>query len=344
MSVKLSAFEFKNERNDFFYKSNTVAATLGNYSYIAQAELSYDYEKANVIIGKFCSISSGIRFIVGRNHNYKNLSTYPYDFHKFVEQLPEGAPPPPITHHQSEKFNLNRYQVLIGNDVWIGENVTILGGIKIGNGAVVGAGAVVSKDVPAYSIVAGNPARVIKYRFDSETIRKLQAIKWWDWTLEKIQSSFNLMGEPEKFADEFYSETLETKSQDRLAPALRDFKFKGFRIFSAVVDYDSNLPLWKFILDRFAKCDLHNVLLVFHVPNRFSFKTVANDITANWNPCDDKFIFAIPARDEVTFSTESLRETNILITTRHFDSLLAWDALNDQNADIRYALDDIVFF
>lgn len=332
-------------RYGLYASSKNLALTLGNYSYIVQANFSYDYEKSNAIIGRFCSISSGIRFIVGRNHNYKNLSTYPFDYYKFFAQLPNGSsPPPPITHHRAENFNLNRYQILVGNDVWIGEDATILSGVKIGNGAVIGSSAVVAKDVPAYSIVVGNPARVIKYRFDSETIRKLQVIKWWNWSLEKIQSSFELMNEPEKFADKFYSDDLETNSHDKLAQSLRDYKFKGYRIFSTVIDYDSNDKLWKIILDRFAKSDLHNVLLVFHVPRRFSFKTVANDITANWIPKQDKFIFAMPSQDEKPFSTESLLETNVLITTRSFDSLLAWDALNNRDVSIRYTLDDLLFF
>ena len=233
---------------------------------------------------------------------------------------------------------------MVGNDVWIGEDATILGGVHIGNGAVVGTSAVVSRNVPAYAIVAGNPARVIKYRFDKETIRKLQKIRWWNWSLEKIQSSFPLMHDPKKFADTYYSEALETNSHDKLAQSLRNFKYKGFKIFSTVIDYDSDNPLWKTILDRFAKSDLHNIILVFHVPKKFSFNAAANDIRANWTPCDDKFIFAIPAQDENPFSTESLRETDVLITTRSLDSLLAWDALNDLDVPTRYALDSLVFF
>lgn len=75
----------------------------------------------------------------------------------------------------------------IGNDVWIGRNVIVLPGVSIGNGAVVGAGSVVTKNVEKYSIVAGNPARPIRYRFTSEQIEKLEKIKWWDWDIAKIK-------------------------------------------------------------------------------------------------------------------------------------------------------------
>jgi acetyltransferase-like isoleucine patch superfamily enzyme len=77
----------------------------------------------------------------------------------------------------------------IGNDVWIGDKVIVIGGITIGDGAVVGAGAVVTHDVPPYAIVAGVPAKVIKYRFDDEKIRKLLDLKWWDWSEEEIKQN-----------------------------------------------------------------------------------------------------------------------------------------------------------
>ena len=81
----------------------------------------------------------------------------------------------------------NKGDIVIGNDVWIGYEATILSGVHIGDGAIIGAKAVVTKDVPAYSIVGGIPAREIKKRFDPETIQKLQQLKWWDWSYEKIR-------------------------------------------------------------------------------------------------------------------------------------------------------------
>jgi virginiamycin A acetyltransferase len=79
--------------------------------------------------------------------------------------------------------------IIIENDVWIGANSTIMSGIKIGNGAIVAAGSTVTKDVPPYAIVAGNPAKVVKYRFTEEQIEKLLSISWWDWDEQKIRDN-----------------------------------------------------------------------------------------------------------------------------------------------------------
>lgn len=83
------------------------------------------------------------------------------------------------------------YYCKIGNDVWIGSNVLIKGGVTIGDGAVVGMGSIVTKDVPPYAVVAGNPAKIIKYRCNDEQIKALLRIKWWDWPIELIKERKN---------------------------------------------------------------------------------------------------------------------------------------------------------
>lgn len=87
----------------------------------------------------------------------------------------------------------NKGDTVIGNDVWIGENVTILPGVHIGDGAIIGANSVVSKDVKPYSIVAGNPIKEIKKRFNDEQIKILENIKWWDWDIDKILNNLDVI-------------------------------------------------------------------------------------------------------------------------------------------------------
>ena len=233
---------------------------------------------------------------------------------------------------------------MIGNDVWIGRDVTIIGGVHIGTGSVIGANSTVAKDLPPYSIAVGNPARVIKYRFDKETIRKMLAIKWWNWSLDKIQDTFPIFDDPKKFTDEFYSPELEQYPSDKLSNTLRDFKYKGFKIYSTIIDLGAVDPTWKKILADFARSNLHNAILVFHASKNISYNEILKNVSAVWKPCNDKFIFAIRSNDENSFSIDSLRETDIFITTREFDCLTAIDYLYDKDIKIRYAYDDLVFY
>jgi len=96
-----------------------------------------------------------------------------------------------------------------------------MGGVKIGNGAVIGANAVVAKDIPPYAIAVGNPARIIRYRFDKEMIKKFLAIKWWNWSLEKIADNFPIMNDPEKFLEVHYSPELEGFPEDDFSRQLK---------------------------------------------------------------------------------------------------------------------------
>lgn len=125
-----------------------------------------------VKIGSFTSIARGVA-IQEFNHNYKTLSTY----HIHHNILNEGR----------KKDVYSSGPIEIGNDVWIGAQCVILSGAKIGNGAIIAANSVVNDEIPPYAIAGGSPAKVIKYRFDQETITLLQEINWWDWPIEKIK-------------------------------------------------------------------------------------------------------------------------------------------------------------
>lgn len=136
-------------------------------------------------IGSFCAVAPGVRIGDGQ-HPLSYLSTHPFQWRgwgsrggestEYDDFLTECVPPP-----ESE-------QAEIGSDVWIGANVIIMGGIKIGDGAVIAGGAIVTRDVLPYEVVAGVPARHLKFRFDEQTIQRLLAVKWWDCTLDSLSN------------------------------------------------------------------------------------------------------------------------------------------------------------
>jgi len=105
--------------------------------------------------------------------------------------------------HEYDAIEKRNERVKIGNDVWIGQNVTILPGVTINDGAIVGAGAVVTRDVPSYAIVGGNPAHVIKYRFDEETIQGLLEVRWWDWPDKTIRERIDDFYNTKKFVEKY---------------------------------------------------------------------------------------------------------------------------------------------
>ena len=193
----------EHDRN-YCYSSGENILTLGASSYVNGLNLWLGGKNIphHVLIGRFCSLSWELVFLIAYNHNYKSVSTYP----KFNN--PAG-------------LNLkNSRQVIVGNDVWIGYGATIMSGVKIGNGAVIGAGAVVAKNIPPYAIAVGNPARVVKYRFDEATIKKLLAVKWWNWSLEKLADNLPIMSDVEKFLEFHYSPELDSFPEDDISRRL----------------------------------------------------------------------------------------------------------------------------
>jgi virginiamycin A acetyltransferase len=130
-----------------------------------------------LVIGKFCALARGVRFIMnGANHKISGFSTYPFQI--FGNGWELVTPQPGDLPYKGD--------TIIGNDVWLGYDALVMPGVKIGDGAIVAARSVVISDVPAYSVVGGNPAKVLKQRFPDEVVAQLLSIKWWDWTVEKI--------------------------------------------------------------------------------------------------------------------------------------------------------------
>ncbi len=143
----------------------------------------YDFHGDRLLIGRFVAIAHGATFIMnGANHLMRGFSTYPFDI--FGDGWEKGF-------DQQSYVEDSKGDTVVGNDVWIGGEARIMPGVTIGNGAIIAAHAVVASDIPAYAIAAGNPARVVRMRFDEETISELQRIAWWDWPVERITRNLN---------------------------------------------------------------------------------------------------------------------------------------------------------
>lgn len=138
----------------------------------------YSYGPERLVIGKYCALAAEVRFIIaGANHPTAGVSTFPFaifggDWAERTVDLIYDLP--------------SRGDTIVGNDVWIGYRAIIMPGVQIGDGAIVAAGAVVAKDVPPYGIVAGNPARLVRTRFEEADIERLLRAAWWDWPVELV--------------------------------------------------------------------------------------------------------------------------------------------------------------
>lgn len=161
--------------------------SIGKYSY-GYEQFYYNGVRLNSI-GSFCSIAP-IVHIAPFQHPIGHITTNPIIYLKNRGFVDEDV---------IELRDGNNGNVTIKNDVWIGLNAIIMCGVTLGNGCIVGAGAVVTKDVPDYAVVAGVPARVIKYRFTKEQIKILNNSKWWEWSNKKIKQNLHLLTDNEKF-------------------------------------------------------------------------------------------------------------------------------------------------
>lgn len=175
---------------------------VGDYTYYDTSftnENPEDFENTNVlyfpanetklIIGKFCCLANKCKFVMsGAQHHLNPFTAYPLfwnfinepDVKNYFEILPD-----------KKYFHKKCGNTIIGNDVWIGYDALIMPGVRIGDGAVIGARSVVTKDIPPYAVVAGNPAKIIRKRFDDDIVEKLVEIKWWNWDMDKIMRAYD---------------------------------------------------------------------------------------------------------------------------------------------------------
>ncbi|KAF3362275.1 Virginiamycin A acetyltransferase [Chlamydiales bacterium STE3] len=190
-------YPIKNDSKLIFLKNFIKASNIfiGDYTYFDDRRYgpekfeeynvlyNYDFSKVKLVMGKFCAIAAETRFIMTGDHKLDAISTYPFPIFDQGWETAYNIYALPV-----------KGDIIVGNDVWFGYDSLIKNGVTIGNGAIVATRAVVVKDVPAYSIVAGNPAKVVKMRFDDKTIERLQNIAWWNWKIDKINRNLKLIG------------------------------------------------------------------------------------------------------------------------------------------------------
>lgn len=172
-------------KNQFF--------NCGSFTY------SFSHFKGKIVLGRYCAVAHSSQ-IMGEDHPINAISTHHFTYRKYFEEhirnnfgtAPEAHP---------KQFIEDRGNIIVGNDVWIGQNCLIRPGVTIGTGAVIASGAVVVKDVPPYAIVGGNPAKIIKYRFEAPLIDRLLASQWWTY---HVKDFYELdVRDPNKFLDGF---------------------------------------------------------------------------------------------------------------------------------------------
>ena len=329
------------------------SVTLGAYSYIMLSDVELgSMTPSNMLIGRYSSLAGYLKFVTGKNHIYKNSVThYPFDADEVFEDFKSYGKPYFIEAIPRSRNSDNHFQIIIGNEVWIGESATIVGGARIGSGAIIGANSVVTGNIPPYAIAVGNPARVVKYRFDEETIKKLLAIKWWNWDIDKVCANVHKMYDVEKFLAEHYQPELSIIVEDSLGKEIEQFRAEGFQVYTFVADFHVDYPLWRRVISGFLKSKLTNAVLIFFLGENVTDKELDElemEEMKNFPSTIEQLnnmpiIKHVPPIDGKIFSPYALRNSTHFITNREIVTLECLEYLHDTDVKIISAMDEGIF-
>ena len=325
----------------------TQFITFGAHSYGSINFETGGEAPINVFVGRFSSIAGGFTVSMGLNHLYKNVvTTYPFDdggigneFTSYGKNYLRDEIP------RSRRLD-NHYQTIIGNDVWIGRCATVMGGVKIGSGAIIGANSVVAKDIPPYAIAVGNPAQVVKYRFNEEQIKKFMAIKWWNWDIDKVCANVHKMYDVEKFLAEHYTSELENVVEDDLGKEVEKYREEGRKVYTFIADFRSPYPVWRRVLRGLYSSNIQNAVMIFFlglgatdkdIEELKNFPNTLEKITAS------PVVKCISTVNGKIYSSHVLKKSDYFITNREMITSECLDLLYNADVKILSALNDGIF-
>lgn len=307
--------------------------TIDRDSYVVDAAMELDIDEflvCNVHIGRYSSLAKNITILIDQNHDYKRV----------CQGRISGV------EYRRPEFIRRKGQLIIMNDCWIGDGATLLSGVTVGNGAVVAAKAVVTQNVAPYAIVAGNPARVIGYRFSVEQIRALNTIRWWNWDIDIVNKNANLLyGDIDKFIARFIDDA------KRCIGCLKNVEIPkipgrlglGIRFFYCP-DFGQDYPTYPKVIESFATTysDTDAELLLFVEENNFiNEKLEALDIEFNKHQGDNCFVnLFVGSTDDLP---GLLAQSDYVVTSRCADTVKIVDMADVYGVQVLSGVDIPIF-
>lgn len=308
--------------------------TIGRDSYIEEAIVENVLDKQlvyNLQIGRYTSISPDVTFIIDLNHDYKQV----------CQGRPSNIP------YRRPHLSKRKGQIIIMNDCWIGEKSTILSGVTIGNGAVVAAESVVSKDVPPYAIVAGNPAKIIGYRFEPEQIDALQLIRWWNWTPEKIQMyGEELFGDIDSFIANHIAEA--ERELSSIAPAdIKPIEKPNpgeEKLFLYIPDFEQDYPTYPQVIESFIRSYSNtNYELLLYVEEDDFLEEKLSLLNAIFSKYEDAECYINLYVGNVEDMRSLFCQANAYITNRSLNNVPYMDIADSYRLDLYSSVDIPIF-
>lgn len=308
-------FPFLSIDTDSYIVSATIQSGL---------DLDIESKRHCLAIGKMCALADSITFLIDLNHNFRSV----------VQGVPAF-----LYHTNINHFSKRKGTIILQNDVWVGHGATSMSGVTLHNGCVIAANAVVTKDVPPYTIVGGNPAKVLDYRFDKDTINGLQKIAWWDWPLQvqfERKDDFTLPAP--LFVEKYLPKTSFTKTKQH---SLIAYPEKNTVLL--IPDVNSPHPLYPKILEQYFGKDRPCSELLIYLPEEdFIENNIAkiNSFIQQHENCDSY----VSLQTGITLDEHLLFQcADFYITTRDRKTVHRTCLADLYNAKILYGTDDPIF-